>query len=123
VRRLTVRSMPDVPRFQLTICPNWMRELGWRLHADNWLVYFDRSGQVVARGVWWRDGGPVDVEDDATSGEGFNISVTASGLSQIEAIRGRLAVRTFAHREVTPVHFDGEPVARDASSDAWCDGN
>jgi hypothetical protein len=48
---------PQVPAYRLIICPHWMRRLGWRTHQENWLVYLDRSGAVVARIVWWRDGG------------------------------------------------------------------
>lgn len=115
VRRLTVRYMPEIPQYQLILCPNWMRALGWRMHPDNWLVYIDRSGQVVARLMWWRDGGPVDLEDDTIWGEGFYVSVTASGLSQIEAIRGSLTIWTYARREVLPLRDNGEPMSRSAS--------
>jgi hypothetical protein len=115
VRRLLVTYMPAVPPFQLIICPHWQRQLGWRLHPENWLVYLDDSGQVVARAVWWRDGGPVDIEDDSTWGEGVYISVTSAGLAQIEAIGGSLRVLTHASRNSGPGGGDAEPLARSAS--------
>jgi hypothetical protein len=115
VRRLSVRYMPDLPRFQLVICPNWLRQLGWRVHPDNWLVYLDRSGQVVARAVWWRDAGPVDLGDDAIWGEGVYLSVTPSGLSQIEVVRGTMVFTTYARREAESERDADERVARNAS--------
>ena len=115
VRRLSVKYMPDVPAYQLVICPNWMRQLGWSVHPKNWLIYVDQTGAVVARAVWWRDGGPVDVEDDAIWGEGVYISATSSGLAQIEKLRGRLTIVTLARREVVPQGGDGEPLGRTAS--------
>jgi hypothetical protein len=115
VRRLSVKYMPDVPAYQLVICPNWMRQLGWSVHPKNRLIYVDQSGAVVARTVWWRDGGPVDVEDDAIWGEGVYITATSSGLAQIEKLRGRLTIVTLARREVVPQGGEGEPLGRTAS--------
>jgi hypothetical protein len=115
VRRLSVRYMPDVPRFQFVICPNWLRELGWHMHPDNWLVYLDRSGQVVARAVWWRDAGPVDLEDDTIWGDGMYLSVTPPGLTQIEAVRGTLIFTTSTRREVEFERDIEERLARSAS--------
>jgi hypothetical protein len=111
VRRLSVNLMPEVPPYQIIICPNWLRRLGWRNHPDNWLLYLDHSGQVVARIVWWRDGGPVDVEDDVIWGEGVYITVTTQGLAQIEGISGRVSVLVHAHRKVEPEGSDSEPLS------------
>ena len=118
VRRLLVSYMPAVPLFQIIICPNWLRQLGWHTHPENWLVYLDQFGQVVARVVWWRDGGPVDIEDDAIWGEGVYVCVTTPGLAQIEATCGSLPVLTHVRRKVRPEHGDGEPLARSASGRA-----
>lgn len=111
VRRLYVSYMPEVPPYQLIICPNWLHRLGWRNHPDNWLLYLDHSGQMVARIVWWRDGGAVDVEDDAIWGEGVYITVTTQGLEQIEGISGRVSVLVHAHRKVEPEGSDSEPLS------------
>lgn len=115
VRSFSVSYMPEVPRYQLIICPNWLRRLGWRNHPDNWLLYLDHSRQIVARIVWWRDGGPVDVEDDAIWGDGVYVSVTSSGLEQIEAAGGSVSVLVHARRRVEPESGDGEPLSSGAS--------
>ena len=115
-RRFSNSYMPEAPRFQLVICPHWLRRLGWHPHQDNWLVYVDRAGEVVARVVWWRDGGPVDVEDDVIWGEGVYLSVTPSGRAQIEAIAGSLTILVNARRDFTPGSGDGLPQSRRASS-------
>lgn len=116
VRRLVTRHMPEIPPFQLVICPNWLRRLGWRSHPQNWLVYRDGSGSVVARVIWWRDGGPVDVEEDGIWGEGVFVTVTPSGLAQLEALCGKLSITTRSHREVKPADQGTDPVTRSASS-------
>ena len=108
MRRFFGSDMPDVPAYRLIICPHWMRRLGWRTHQDNWLVYLDQSGAVAARIVWWRDGGPVDVDEDVVWGECFYVSVTSSGLSQIEAVTGRLPILVHALRRVTALRKDEE---------------
>lgn len=115
VRAFSSRNMPEVPRHQLIVCPLWMRRLGWRTHPDNWLVYLGRSSEVVARVVWWRDGGPVDVEDDLVWGEGVYVSVTTSGLAQIEAVAGPLPVMVHALRRVTLLRSDEASFARASS--------
>jgi hypothetical protein len=111
VRRFFVSHMPEVPPYLLIICPNWLRRLRWRNHPDNWLLYLDHSGQIVARIVWWRDGGRVDIEDDVLWGEGVYITVTTHGLAQIEGISGRVSVLVHAHRKVEPEGSDGEPLS------------
>lgn len=114
VRRLSERYMPDVPEYQLVICPNWTHQLGWVVHPRNWLLYVDRSGEIVARTVWWRDAGPVDVEDDAIWGEGVYISVTSSGMAQIEKVRGKLRIATHATRAVVRSRDEGRQLTRSA---------
>jgi hypothetical protein len=116
VRRLSGSYTPEVPEFMLTICPLWLRRLGWHPHADNWLVFLDKDGDVVAKIVWWRDGGPVDIGDDAIWGEGVYVSLTPAGRAQIEAIAGRQTVLVNARRDLTPDSEDREPMSRRASS-------
>jgi hypothetical protein len=116
VRRLSNTDVPEVPSFQFVICPHWLRRLAWHPHQDNRLVFVDKAHEVVARIVWWRDGGPVDVEDDVIWGEGTYLSVTPSGRAQIEAIAGRLTVLVNARRDFTPDSGDDLPQSRRASS-------
>ena len=116
VRRLSVGLAPQVPAYQLVLCPHWLERLGWRSHPDNWLVYQNHDGQVVARLVWWRDGGPVDFGDDAIWGEGVYVVVTAAGMAQIEALAGVLPMNVYARRYVRPMATDVEFVERSASS-------
>jgi hypothetical protein len=114
-RRLSSSYMPEVPEYQLVICPRWLRRLGWRSHERNRLVYLDSSGRVVARIVWWRDGGPVDVDDDVIWGEGTYLTITPAGRAQLEAFTGPLAVLVHARRGCGEADGDA-PRSRRASS-------
>ena len=58
----------------------------------------DKSNVLVARIVWWRDGGPVDVDDDVIWGEGSIISLTLAGLRQVEVLMGPLNVGVYVRR-------------------------
>ena len=97
-RGLLVSRIPEVPRHRLTICPHWLLRLGWHPHPSNELVFMDKSNALVARIVWWRDGGPVDVNDDVIWGEGAYISLTMDGKQQVEVIMGPLNVRVHVRR-------------------------
>jgi len=104
VRRLSVRYLRDIPTFQLVICPNWLRRLGWHNPDDNWMLYCDSAGATTARIVWWRDGGPVDIHEDAIWGEGILIMLTQAGVKQLEAVVGSLDAETHVRRFVKPAH-------------------
>ncbi|MBF0214387.1 MAG: ATP-binding protein, partial [Magnetococcales bacterium] len=116
VRSLSISFWPEIPGYKFIICPNWLHRLGWRMHPNNWQIYLDCFGQIVARMVWWRDGGPVDVEEDVIWGEGVYLSVTTTGLAQIEkTIHRKLSVLTHACRKFEPT--DGESFVRMASGE------
>ncbi|MBF0629192.1 MAG: ATP-binding protein [Magnetococcales bacterium] len=118
VRSLSISLWLEVPGYQFIICPNWLHRLGWRMHPNNWQIYLDHSGQIVARMVWWRDGGPVDVEEEVIWGEGVYLSVTATGLAQIEkAIHHKLPVLTHACRTFDPISDNHKPLVRTASGE------
>ena len=104
VRRLSVRYLQDIPAFQLVICPNWLRRLGWHNPDGNWLLYRDSAGVTTARIVWWRDGGPVDIHADAIWGEGILVILTQAGVTQLEAVVGPLDAGTHVRCVVTPAH-------------------
>lgn len=97
-RGLLVSWIPEVPRYRLTICPHWLLRLGWHPHPSNELVFMDKSNVLVARIVWWRDGGPVDVDDDVIWGEGSYISLTLEGLRRAEVLMGPLNVGVYVRR-------------------------
>jgi hypothetical protein len=97
-RGLLVSWIPEVPRYRLTICPHWLLLLGWHPHPSNELVFMDKSNTLVARIAWWRDGGPVDVDDDVIWGQGAYISLTMAGQQQVEVLMGPLNVRVHVLR-------------------------
>lgn len=98
VRRFEEKHFFNIPKHMLVICPLWLKRLFWRRHPDNWLIYLDGTGRVVANIVWWRDGGPIDIEEDATWAEGVFVAVTPEGLAQIESVVGHLDVHVHARR-------------------------
>jgi len=102
VRRFSESWMPEIPSDMLVICPHWLRLLGWRRHPEKWFIYLDVAGQIVARTVWWRDGGPLDVGRDMVWGEGILVIVTHEGRDQIESETAPLNVQVHSRRVVTP---------------------
>ncbi|MBE2967033.1 ATP-binding protein [Burkholderia cepacia] len=98
----------DAATYSVVLCPNWLRRLQWRAHADATGAYIDASGFIVARVVWWRDSGPVDIDDDSIWGEGCYVALTKAGLAQFAAKRGMIVLNVFASREVRKPRGDGE---------------
>jgi hypothetical protein len=112
VRELTGSFLPEVPSVRLTFCPVWLQVLEWHLHPESELIVLNRSNEVVARIVWWRDGGPVDIEEDVIWGQGHFVSLTPAGRQQIESQAGALDVRVFARRSFTGEGRNGNPKSR-----------
>lgn len=111
IRRLvcSINFGPDSATYPIVLCPNWLRRLHWRAHADAPGAYIDASGAIVARVAWWRDAGPVDVDDDSIWGEGCYVALTKAGLAQFMAIRGKVVINVFASREVQkPSEYGGK---------------
>ena len=102
VRRLELRSGPDIPNYFLVLCPHWLRRLGWHARPNTRFVYVDSKGSVVATIAWWRDGGPRDVQDDVFWGEGVMVVVAPEGRKQLEAVVGVLPSAAVARRLVQP---------------------
>lgn len=71
-------------------------------------MYSDTGGTIVARVVWWRDAGPVDIDDESIWGEGSYVTLTKAGLAQFMATRGRVFINAFASREVKKPREYGE---------------
>lgn len=116
VRRVATSWNLEVPRIRLAICAHWLQRLEWFAHPSNELVYVDKSGAIVSRIVWWRDGGPVDFDDDVVWGEGTYLSLTPRGRRQIEAITGPLKINVYARRSCGLDQDDGEVKVRVAVS-------
>jgi len=102
IRRLvcSIDFGPDSATYPIVLCPNWLRQLQWRAHADAPGVYIDANGAIVARVVWWRDAGPVDIDDDSIWGEGCYVALSKAGLAQYTATRGKVVINVIASREV-----------------------
>ena len=98
----------DSSTYPIVLCPNWLRHLRWRAHAEASGVYIDASGTIVARVVWWRDAGPVDIDDESIWGEGCYVTLTKAGLTQFMATRGKVFINAFASREVKKPREYGE---------------
>jgi hypothetical protein len=98
----------DSATYPIVLCPYWLRQLQWRAHTDASGVYIDANGAIVARIVWWRDAGPVDINDDSIWGEGCYVAMTKAGLAQFTATRRTVVINVFASREVQKPHDYGE---------------
>lgn len=98
----------DSATYPIVLCPNWLRKLQWCAHAEALGVYIDASEIIVARVVWWRDAGPVDIDDDSIWGEGCYVALTQAGLAQLTAIQGTVVINVFASREVQKPREYGE---------------
>lgn len=106
----------DSATYPIVLCPNWLRQLQWRAHADAPGIYIDTSEAIVARVVWWRDAGPVDIDDDSIWGEGCCVALTKAGLAQFTATRGKVVINAFASREVQKSHEYGERIFETAKN-------
>ncbi len=98
----------DSATYPIMLCPNWLRKLQWRAHVDGSGVYIDACGAIVARVVWWRDAGPVDIDDDSIWGEGCYVALTKRGLAQFTTARGEVVINVFASREAQKPREYGE---------------
>jgi hypothetical protein len=106
----------DSATYPIVLCPNWLRLLQWRTHKDASGVYIDNSGAIVARIVWWRDAGPVDIDDHSIWGEGCYVALTKAGLAQFTATRGKVFINVFASREVQKPRDYGERIFETAKN-------
>jgi hypothetical protein len=88
-----------VPSNRLIVCPIWADRLRWQLLINDQWLYMNERGAIMARSVWWRDGGPVDVYADVIWGEGSILLLSPQGRAEVEAIGTRLGVRTYARRQ------------------------
>jgi hypothetical protein len=114
VRRFVSSFGLDAPAYSITLCPNLLRALRWRVHDGDPSVYVGTDAVVVARLKWWRDAGPADIDDDSLWGEGSYVVVTAAGLRQLKAAQGDFTINGFATREVRMARDDGTRIVKTA---------
>lgn len=121
VRRVASSAGTDLfgPKYFLTICPNWLRQLRWRPHDAIPCIYMDAGGTVVARLAWWRDAGPVDIDVESIWGEGCYLALTSEGLSQFKVAGGRSTINSFASREVQAHGGSGEANGRKSARHSY----
>lgn len=114
VRRLVSSFGMEAPAYPITLCPNWLHRLRWRVHDEDPSIYVDPDSVVVARLTWWRDAGPADIDDDSLWGEGSYVTLTAAGLRQFKAVQGDFTIHSFARREVQMAREDGTRIVKTA---------
>ncbi|AOE85923.1 AAA family ATPase [Pseudomonas sp. TCU-HL1] len=106
VRMLSTSWNQDLPRVRLVICPHWLAALAWLPSPSNHMEYVDQDNNVVARIVWWRDGGPVDGDEECIWGEGTYIILTPEGRGQLERLTGPLEIDVYARRRTASAWRD-----------------
>jgi hypothetical protein len=118
IRRLvcSVALGIDLAAYPIVICPNWLHKLQWRVHDESPSVFIDARGTTVARLIWWRDGGPVAVDEDSIWGEGCYVALTKAALARLTAIRGRVVINALASREVLKLPDYGEKFFKTAKN-------
>lgn len=92
----------DETAYPFALCPNWVKRLRWHAHGEEPNVFLDASGAVAAKLYWWRDAGPVDIDEESLWSEGCYLVLTVAGLKQLTAARGQLAlaINVFASRHI-----------------------
>ena len=74
----------SVGLYQIMFCPNAAGELGWLPDRSNLFAYVDQNGDVVARTLYWRDGGERSREwDSAIYRYGYILLVRADQAKRI----------------------------------------
>jgi hypothetical protein len=104
--RVTQDIAGSIPRRSLSLCPIAAASIGLRPDLKNPFVFFDASGEIAARTLWWREGGfRVSPTDDALRGEGCALLVRPRHLKRLSGLTGvelRVSAwRTFSERRVT----------------------
>jgi len=114
VRRFVSSFSMDMPKYPITLCSNWLGELGWRAQDDEFSIYVDTDSVVVAKLTLWRDAGPVDIEDESIWGEGSYVTLTEAGLRHLKAMQKEMIIRGFAIREVQMTREDSREIVKTA---------
>ncbi|WP_333678617.1 ATP-binding protein [Dyella sp.] len=104
VRRLSYSWGWDIPQYHLILCSHWLKTLQWSIHTDRCWTYVNRAGNIVAQVIWWRDGGPIDIDDSVSWGEGVYFHVTSQGLAEIQSACGDLTISNVITRTYRYAH-------------------
>ena len=91
-------ELGGVPGPRLTICPHWLRTLGWRRRDRASPMFLDATGRRVAEVIWWRDGLPQDVREHGFWSDGMLLLATVDGGRQLVAHIGPFDIVTRAAR-------------------------
>lgn len=114
IRRFVSSFGMDMPEYPITLCSNWLQQLGWRAQDNESSIYVDTASVIVAKLTVWRDAGPADIEDDSIWGEGSYVTLTTAGLSQFKARQEELIIHAFSIREVQMLQQDGGKIVKTA---------
>lgn len=108
----------DAAAYPFVLCPNWVMRLRWRAHDDEPSVFLDASGALVAKLLWWRDAGPVDIDTESLWGEGCYLVLTPVGIEQITTARGKLDldINVFASRQIKQPSSYGQSMLKTAKN-------
>ncbi|MFC3652833.1 ATP-binding protein [Dyella humi] len=112
VRRLSYSWAWDVPHYPLAICSHWLKRLHWSVHPDLLGTYVNRAGDVVAQFIWWRDGGPIDIDESVSWGEGVYVQMTPQGRTEMQSAIGMLNIVGVTTRTYKNVHDEAEVQAK-----------
>lgn len=108
----------DAAAYPFALCPNWVKRLRWRTHDEEPSVFLNANGAVVAKLYWWRDAGPVDIDAESLWGEGSYLVLTSTGLEQLTATSGKLAlvINVFASRQIKQPSRHGQSLLKTAKN-------
>lgn len=108
----------DAAAYPFALCPNWVKRLRWHTHDEEPSVFLNASGAVVAKLYWWRDAGPVDIDAESQWGEGCYLVLTSTGLEQLTASSGKLAlvINVFASRQIKQPSSHGQSLLKTAKN-------
>lgn len=106
----------DAADYPFALCPNWVKRLRWREHKEEPSVFLDAGGTVVAKLCWWRDAGPVDMDEESMWGEGCYVVLTPAGLDGFTAVNGQLTINVFASRQIEQPSSRGQSLLKSAKN-------
>jgi hypothetical protein len=95
------------PAGLLIFCPRTAAILGWVSDPKGMHLYRDGEGQLMVHTVWWRDGLPQSIGEDARFAEGQRIVLSEAGHRAFEGMFGPVRVTTSAWRRVQAAKDDG----------------
>jgi hypothetical protein len=91
------------PEYGLGLCPVAAAHAGAKIDRRSPFIWLDKNGSVIARTIWWREGGfRADDTDDTLRGHGSMLLVRASFVKELDQVIGEqlriTAWRNLSHR-------------------------